>query len=82
MLRPVQDGQIDIINISTLQVASINPGNMKIFLYYLDLAITANCISENNCLALDGFDLNTVHKIRQQREKISTVLEFETRTAG
>ena len=51
------------------QVTSINHGNMKIFLYYLALAITANCISENNCLALDGFDLKTVHKLSSKEKK-------------
>ena len=32
-----------------------------LFLLYLTLAITANCIWEIHCLAVDGFNLNTVH---------------------
>ena len=38
------------------------------FLYYLALDITANCICEIHWLALDGLDLNTVHKLRSKRE--------------
>ena len=30
------------------------------------LAGTANCICEIHCLALDGFDLNNVHKLRSK----------------
>ena len=29
---------------------------------HLVLDVTANCICEIRCLAIDGFDLNTVHK--------------------
>ena len=40
------------------------------FLYYLTQDITADCICKIYCLALDGFDLNTVHKV-SSKEKIS-----------
>ena len=43
---------------------------IKPFLYYLDLDVTANCICEIHCLALDGFDLYTVHKL-SSKEKTS-----------
>ena len=33
------------------------------FLQCLALDATANCICEIRCIALDGFDLNTVHKL-------------------
>ena len=40
------------------------------FLKYLVLDVTANCIREIHCLALDGFDLNTVHKLSSKEKKI------------
>ena len=33
------------------------------FWWYLALDVTVNCICEIHCLALEGFDLNTVHKL-------------------
>ena len=39
------------------------------FLWYLALDITANCICEIHCLALDGFDLNSVHKLSSKDKK-------------
>ena len=35
----------------------------RFFLWYSALDVTANCICEIRCLALDGFDLNSVHKV-------------------
>ena len=46
------------------------------------LAGTANCICEIHCLAQDGFDLNTVHKLSSQEWKISAELGLEPRAAG
>ena len=43
---------------------------MTVFLQYLALDITPNCICEIYCLALDGFDLKTVHKL-SSKEKTS-----------
>ena len=40
-----------------------------LFLYYLALDVTANCICEIHCLPLDGFDLNTVHKLSSKEKK-------------
>ena len=31
--------------------------------FCIALDVTANCICEIHCLALDGFDLNTYHKL-------------------
>ena len=39
----------------------------------LALDITANCICEIHCLALDGFDLHTVHKLSSKEKKILPV---------
>ena len=39
------------------------------FLLYLALDVTANCICEINCLALDGFHLNTVHQLSSEEKK-------------
>ena len=33
------------------------------FLLYLALDVTPNCICEIHCIALDGFDLNSVHQL-------------------
>ena len=35
----------------------------------LALDVTANCICELHCFALDGFDLNTVHKLSSKEKK-------------
>ena len=43
--------------------------NLFYCLWYLALDITANCICEIHCLVLDGFDLNTVHKLSSKEEK-------------
>ena len=39
------------------------------FLLYLALDVTANCNCEIHCLALDGFDLNTVHQLCSKEKK-------------
>ena len=39
--------------------------------------ITAKCICENHCLALDGYDLNSVHKLNSKEKKILAEPEFE-----
>ena len=41
-------------------------GLKEVFLLYLALDVTPNCICEIHFLALDGFDLNTVHKLRSK----------------
>ena len=33
------------------------------FIFYSTLGVTENCICQIHYLALDGFDLNTVHKL-------------------
>ena len=38
-------------------------------LLYFALDVTANCISGIHCLALDGFDLNTVRKLNNKERK-------------
>ena len=40
-----------------------------LFLQFLAPDITAICICEIHCLALGGFDLNTVHKISSEEKK-------------
>ena len=49
---------------------------MEEFLKYLALDVTSNCVCELNCLARDGFDLNTVHKLSSKEPG------FETGDAG
>ena len=39
------------------------------FLQYLALDVTANCICEVHCIALDGFDFNTVHQLSSKEKK-------------
>ena len=39
------------------------------FLYYLALDVTANFICEIQCIALDGFDLNTVYQLSSKEKK-------------
>ena len=41
----------------------------KFYLYCLTLDVTLNCIKEIHCLALDGFVLNTVHKLSSKDKK-------------
>ena len=53
-----------------------------IFWKYLALDVTDNCICEINCFALDGFDLNTVHKPSSKEKKISAEPGFEPGAAG
>ena len=43
----------------------------------LVLDITANCLCEIRCKALDGFDLKTVHKLSSKEKKILTDLGFK-----
>ena len=46
------------------------PGLLEmIFLQCLTLDVTANCTCEIHCLVLDGFDLNTVHKLSNKEKK-------------
>ena len=40
-----------------------------IFLLYLALDVTVNWFCEIHCLALDGFDLNTVHRLSIKEKK-------------
>ena len=53
-----------------------------VFLQYLALDFTANCICEIHCIALDGFDLSTAHKLSSKEKKILTELGFESGAAG
>ena len=53
-----------------------------LFSLFLALDVTANCICEIRRLALDGFDINTVHKLRSKEKKISAEPGFEPRAAG
>ena len=39
------------------------------FLFCLALAVTANCNCEIHCIALDGYNLNTVHKLSSKEKK-------------
>ena len=54
----------------------------QIFLWYLVLDVTANCICEMHCLALDGFDLNAVHKLSSKEKKILAEPGFKPGAAG
>ena len=38
--------------------------------------VTANCIWEIHCLALDGFDLNTVHKLSSKEKHLGRDLNL------
>ena len=44
--------------------------------FFVALDVSANCICEMHCLALDGFDLNNVHKL-SSKEKSSADPSFE-----
>ena len=46
--------------------------NREDFLWYLALDVTANWICETHCLALDGFNLNTVHKLSNKEKYIGS----------
>ena len=46
-------------------------GQFLAFFQYLALDVTTNCICEIQCLALDGFVLNTVHKLSSKEKKKS-----------
>ena len=52
------------------------------FSNYLALDVTTNYICEIHCLALHGFDLNTVHKLSSKEKKSWEELGFEPGTAG
>ena len=41
----------------------------KTFLKYLSIDITAYCICEIHCIALDEFDLKTVHQLNSKEKK-------------
>ena len=51
------------------------------FLFHLALDDTAKCICEIHYLALDGFDLNNVHKVSSREKKSSGEPGFERRAA-
>ena len=53
-----------------------------LFSLFLALDVTANCICEIRRLALDGFDINTVDKLRSKEKKISAEPGLEPRAAG
>ena len=42
---------------------------LKLFLLYLDLDVTAYWVCEIHCLALDGFELETVYPLSSKEEK-------------
>ena len=44
--------------------------NLEMFWYYLAVDITANSICKIHCLALDGFDFNTVNKNAVKRRNL------------
>ena len=44
-------------------------GLNQTFLLYIALDVTANSIWEIDCFVLDGFDLNTVHKLSSKEKK-------------
>ena len=46
-----------------------SPSFLLAFLYNLSLDITANSICEIHYLALDGFNLNTIHKLSSKEKK-------------
>ena len=46
--------------------------NREDFLWYLALDVTANCICEAHCLALDEFNLNTVHKLSNKEKNLGS----------
>ena len=55
----------------------------KTFLLCLALDVTTNCIFEIHCIALDRFDLNTVHTLsNSEKRKISAKQGFKPRAAG
>ena len=47
----------------------IKHSSSKSFSQYLAMGVTANCICEIHCIALDGFDLSTVHKLSSKEKK-------------
>ena len=54
------------------QILALNILSTQLDLFFfvvLSSDITANCIGEINCLALDGFDLYTVHKLSSKEKK-------------
>ena len=52
------------------------------FFSYLALNVTANCICEIQCLALDGFNLNTVHKLSSKEKKSQRSRDSNQRHLG
>ena len=48
---------------------SLTARKVGTFLLCLALGVTANCICEIHCLAVDGFNLHNVHKL-SSKEKI------------
>ena len=54
----------------------------QVSLQYLSLDVTANWIREIHCLALDGFDLNTVHKLSSKEKKNIGVVRVRGRGCG
>ena len=52
------------------------------FLLYFVLEVTANCICEIHRLALNGFNLNTVHQLSSREKNITGEPGFESGAAG
>ena len=48
----------------------------------LAMDVTANCICEIHCLALDGFNLNSVHKLSSKEKKSKAEPGIKPRAAG
>ena len=46
------------------------------------IEITANCICEIHCIALNGFNLNSVHKLSSKEKKISLEPGFKPAAVG
>ena len=51
-------------------------------LLYLAVDATSNCICEIHCLALDGYNLNTVHKLSSKEKKFLAEPGFDIGAAG
>ena len=56
--------------------------NVMHFLQHLAFDITANCIRENHCLALDSFNLNYVHKLSSKEQKSQRSRDSNLRLLG
>ena len=54
---------------SVVMLLRVDSKKLTFFLLYIALDVTANYIYEIHCLALDGFKLNTVHKLSSKMKK-------------